>query len=93
MDPAGPEWDDGDPIAGINPTSADFVDCIHTDGKSLIFPYGTMRALGHMDFYPNGGDTQPGCLTLAGKNKNDAGIRGGGAICSVQMQYFTEDHI
>ena len=50
-------------MAGINPTSADFVDIIHTDGKSLIYHYGQMRPLGHLDFYPNGGGTQPGCIT------------------------------
>ena len=66
LDPAGPEWDDHDVMAGVNPTSADFVDIIHTDGKSLIYPYGTMTPRGHMDFYPNGGETQPGCLTYYG---------------------------
>ena len=63
LDPAGPQYEDFDIMAGVNPTSATFVDIIHTDGESLIYPYGQMRPLGHMDFYPNGGDTQPGCIT------------------------------
>ncbi|XP_063243720.1 lipase member H-A-like [Bacillus rossius redtenbacheri] len=37
---------------------ADFVDVIHTDGGAFGFP----GALGHADFYPNGGTApQPGC--------------------------------
>ena len=66
LDPAGPGYEDYDIMAGINPTSGDFVDIIHTDGKSLIIAYGQMRPLGHMDFYPNSGGTQPGCITYIG---------------------------
>lgn len=60
MDPAGP-WFEGslDRTVGINPTSATFVDIIHTD---VI--YGTLRDLGHIDFYPAGGKDQPGCVDL-----------------------------
>jgi len=67
LDPAGPEWASYDMMAGINPTSAPFVDVIHTDGKSLLMAYGQMRPLGHYDFYPNGGHGQPGCVTYAGR--------------------------
>ncbi|XP_013791219.1 inactive pancreatic lipase-related protein 1-like [Limulus polyphemus] len=38
---------------------ADFVDVIHTDS---IVGLGTTEAIGHIDFYPNGGDHQPGCV-------------------------------
>ena len=57
MDPAGP-WFEGipDKTVGLNPTSARFVDIIHTDHT-----YGTERDIGHIDFYPNAGDNQPSC--------------------------------
>ena len=63
LDPGGPGWESYDIMAGINPSSAPFVDISHTDGRSLIFAYGQMRPLGHYDFYPNGGYGQPGCIT------------------------------
>ena len=48
---------DRDVSAGLNPSCADLVDVIHTDGLFL----GMLKALGHIDFYPNGGYNQPGC--------------------------------
>jgi hypothetical protein len=58
MDPAGP-WFEGslDRTVGLNPTSARLVDVIHTDTT-----YGTLRDVGHIDFYPGGGRNQPGCV-------------------------------
>jgi len=60
MDPAGP-WFEGslDRTVGLNPTSARLVDVIHSDTI-----YGTLRDLGHIDFYPSGGKQQPGCADL-----------------------------
>lgn len=67
MDPAGPMYQ-GYPIeASLNPTCASFVDVIHTNGQGgLVMNYGSMRALGDMDFYPNAADVQPGCATRIG---------------------------
>ena len=50
----------------LDPSDADFVDTIHTDGDLL----GTPQDHGHIDFHPNGGKSQPpGCseLILVGK--------------------------
>lgn len=38
-----------------------FVDNIHTD-----YLYGIQEAIGHQDFYPNGGSFQSGCSPLDG---------------------------
>ena len=57
LDPAGPLFVDRDWSARLNPSCADLVDVIHTDGSFL----GMLKAVGHIDFYPNGGYNQPGC--------------------------------
>ncbi|ESO12297.1 hypothetical protein HELRODRAFT_63631, partial [Helobdella robusta] len=59
LDPAGPYFEGVSNVTvGVNPSSADFVDIIHTDNI-----LGTARSLGHLDFYPNGGKQQAGCLS------------------------------
>jgi pancreatic lipase-related protein 1/phosphatidic acid-selective phospholipase A1 len=61
MDPAGPLFEvNNNKLIGINPTSATFVDILHTDGTDAA-SLGTRRDLGHIDFYPNGGGSQTGC--------------------------------
>lgn len=67
LDPAGPFFEDRNWTCGLNPSCADFVDVIHTDGGSSILGptnvahFGTLKVLGDVDFYPNGGGNQPGC--------------------------------
>jgi pimeloyl-ACP methyl ester carboxylesterase len=60
LDPAAPlyEWPHIESLDEVlDPGDASFVDVIHTNGKHLgvIFPSG------HVDYYPNGGQHQPGC--------------------------------
>ena len=63
LDPAGPLFDDTDIKAGLNPSCANYVDVLHTMGKKgVLLDFGTLRPLGHADFYPNGGTVQPGCI-------------------------------
>uniref|UniRef100_A0A8C8VLV7 Lipase H n=1 Tax=Pelusios castaneus TaxID=367368 RepID=A0A8C8VLV7_9SAUR len=57
LDPAGPLFNGRPPEERLDPTDAQFVDVIHSDIDGL----GYREALGHIDFYPNGGTDQPGC--------------------------------
>lgn len=57
LDPAGPLYRGKPPSERLDPTDAQFVDVIHSDTDGL----GYADALGHVDFYPNGGTDQPGC--------------------------------
>ncbi|KFD55146.1 hypothetical protein M513_04064 [Trichuris suis] len=62
LDPAGPLFSGHGPKVRLAPTDADFVQCIHTDGKGFMNGgLGTMQPMGHVDFYANGGKVQLGC--------------------------------
>ncbi|XP_078656778.1 endothelial lipase-like isoform X1 [Branchiostoma floridae x Branchiostoma belcheri] len=62
VDPANPGFKDTDPRVHLDPSDAMFVDAIHTDGNTLLgVGLGMKDAIGHVDFYPNGGNDQPGC--------------------------------
>lgn len=66
LDPAEPFFEGMSPLVRLDPSDAVFVDAIHTDGKRFAVPfplvgYGMIEPVGHIDFYPNGGVTQPGC--------------------------------
>lgn len=59
LDPASPDFNHGNMSARLDPSDAQFVDVIHSDiGLGGL---GLARPCGHVDFYPNGGDNQPGC--------------------------------
>ncbi|XP_062571557.1 inactive pancreatic lipase-related protein 1-like [Saccostrea cucullata] len=62
LDPAGLYFEKFDTKVKLDPTDANFVDVIHTDGASLLeMAFGIRTPNGHVDFYPNGGTRQPGC--------------------------------
>jgi hypothetical protein len=78
LDPAGPLFENRDWLAGLNPSSADLVDVLHTNGEpGVVLNLGTMKVLGHVDFYPNGGGRQPECLLDPLKGANAHGRRRG----------------
>ncbi|XP_065569016.1 pancreatic triacylglycerol lipase-like isoform X2 [Artemia franciscana] len=62
LDPAEPFFEGTETIVRLDPSDADFVDVIHTDGKPILAGgLGLIQPSGHVDFYPNGGMKQPGC--------------------------------
>uniref|UniRef100_A0A2C9M1Z3 Lipase domain-containing protein n=1 Tax=Biomphalaria glabrata TaxID=6526 RepID=A0A2C9M1Z3_BIOGL len=64
IDPAGPYFENTDPVVRLDPTDAVFVDVIHSDAPPLgllQLGLGIKQAVGHLDFYPNLGRDQPGC--------------------------------
>lgn len=61
LDPAGPLFDVNNPSTRLAITDADYVECHHTNGGTIGAGIG--RAIGHADFFVNGGSSQPGCLT------------------------------
>jgi hypothetical protein len=61
LDPAGPGFENCS-HTGLTSSSAKCVDVIHTNGEWDGF--GTLEQLGHVDFYPNCGRSQPSCNDL-----------------------------
>ncbi|XP_078317695.1 pancreatic lipase-related protein 2-like [Crassostrea virginica] len=62
MDPAEPDFEHLSPGIRLDPADANFVDIIHTNGAPISsLGYGLMQVSGHVDFYVNGGEKQPGC--------------------------------
>ena len=58
LDPTGMPFSEITPnIDKLTPDDANFVEVVHTNGGEL----GFFNPCGHVDYYPNGGQTQPGC--------------------------------
>ncbi|XP_012940354.1 pancreatic triacylglycerol lipase-like [Aplysia californica] len=62
LDPAGPFFESYSSVVRVDKSDATFVDIMHTDAEALLDAgFGTRYSIGHVDFYPNGGEHQPGC--------------------------------
>jgi hypothetical protein len=57
LDPAGPVYDKLTSAERLDQNDADLVDVLNTNSV-----FGIVQSLGHKNFYPNGGNRQPGCL-------------------------------
>ncbi|XP_071850242.1 pancreatic triacylglycerol lipase-like isoform X2 [Apostichopus japonicus] len=58
LDAAGPSFEKTGKGCRLDKSDALFVDAIHTDSVNGA---GISQPIGHRDFYPNGGHSQPGC--------------------------------
>ncbi|KAL1467903.1 hypothetical protein MTO96_005678 [Rhipicephalus appendiculatus] len=67
LDPAEPNFQKMPPEVRLDPSDAEFVDAIHTDSHPYLSKLwssegmGMWDPVGHVDFYPNGGEYMPGC--------------------------------
>ena len=62
LDPAEPDYLHHPRPVRLDKDDADFVDVIHTNGAQLRSGgAGMWLACGHVDFYVNGGESQPDC--------------------------------
>lgn len=63
LDPAQPCFSNSQ--LSLDKSDAPFVDVIHTNGQLMSrLGLGLPDAMGHVDFYPNGGKGQPGCVRV-----------------------------
>jgi len=78
MDPAEPMFQGKHVDARLDPTDGAYVDVIHTDATSILaLGLGSEDPMGHVDYYPNGGRDQPGCMLGLGGHLNEHGIGDG----------------
>ncbi|XP_058400367.1 pancreatic triacylglycerol lipase-like [Diceros bicornis minor] len=63
LDPAEPCFQSTPELVRLDPSDAQFVDVIHTDAAPMIpnLGFGMSQIVGHLDFFPNGGEEMPGC--------------------------------
>ncbi|CAJ1057652.1 inactive pancreatic lipase-related protein 1-like [Xyrichtys novacula] len=68
LDPTEPYFVDTNASVRLDTTDALFVDVIHTDSLpfSSKLGLGMPQPVGHVDFYPNGGELMPGCSSNRG---------------------------
>ncbi|XP_047741176.1 uncharacterized protein LOC108671144 isoform X3 [Hyalella azteca] len=94
LDPAGLTYHRVDKTKRLDKTDASYVDVIHTNACVTNNPwfacYGLNEAIGHTDFWPNGGEYQPACRGLAAPHS--PAMEGGLVGCDHQMSctYFIE---
>ncbi|KAG9511015.1 Lipase member I, partial [Fragariocoptes setiger] len=64
LDPAGLHFAHLEPEWRLDRSDARFVDVLHTNAGDIYkSKFGMARAVGHIDYYPNGGSQQPGCYS------------------------------
>lgn len=65
LDPAGPLFSGKKIAVRLDKSDAKFVDVIHSNTEiALGLGLGTAEESGHIDFYANGGQSQPGCPSV-----------------------------
>ncbi|XP_053306318.1 pancreatic lipase-related protein 2-like, partial [Spea bombifrons] len=68
LDPAQPYFQNTPAEVHLDLSDADLVDIIHTNGAPFIpnLGLGMSQVIGHLDFFPNGGEQMPECPLNAG---------------------------
>lgn len=62
LDPAGPYFNTIDRALKLDRLDAQFVDIFHSNaGRGIQLRLGHLKPMGHIDYYVNGGQTQPHC--------------------------------
>ena len=63
MDPARSDYKltMNEDYSGLSKNDADFVEVVHTNGGTNHSTIAIFDPIGHVDFYANGGQHQPGC--------------------------------
>ncbi|XP_030764164.1 pancreatic triacylglycerol lipase-like [Sitophilus oryzae] len=62
LDPAEPHFAKTHRPVRLDRSAAQYVDIIHTDATQFITGgLGITESIGHVDYFPNGGNRQPGC--------------------------------
>ncbi|KAL1116715.1 hypothetical protein AAG570_005187 [Ranatra chinensis] len=90
LDPAEPHFSHTDPVVRLDPTDAIFVDVVHTDAAPFIQGgLGMDEPVGHVDFYPNSGNSQPGCEKVMSKYGNQENS----SIIEVFREHVGCDHV
>lgn len=65
LDPASPLFEGYEADDRLDPSDAQFVDVIHSNGDGVLRGgFGSLQPMGHVDFYPNGGRVQVGCNSV-----------------------------
>ncbi|KAK3612584.1 hypothetical protein CHS0354_042085 [Potamilus streckersoni] len=101
MDPAQPDFENHPMPIRLDENDAIFVDAIHTNGAPLSSGgAGLMQQVGDVDFYVNGGETQPSCPSAIGGALSHIGELFSGNIKGISEavscshgrshEYFTE---
>ena len=94
LDPAFPFFELAGPDGRVDKSDADFVQIIHTNSGFLWEGCLSIKApIGHVDFYPNGGDHQPGCTDacfIDCYNMTIIDLLKGGCSHARSLQYFAE---
>lgn len=69
LDPASPYFEGCPPIVRLDSTDAIYVDILHSNAQKVVGDLGSlgmMEPIGHVDYYPNGALSQPGCQVTEG---------------------------
>ncbi|KAF8786758.1 Pancreatic triacylglycerol lipase like protein [Argiope bruennichi] len=75
LDPAGPYFRNVSTVVRLDPSDALFVDAIHGHSSDIDTDKPSrLEQTGHIDFYPNGGEHQPGCPDPAVKSFIKKGV-------------------